>query len=813
MIINIITELKALLANENEYMTKRLDLNVFFHYTLCNQPVLEEILTSNGVVDVDLLRQTLLQNILDQNRMIVEQNLNNQQPRARGINNIMNQINGRVAENLRVEENRNQVVTVCAQFLGVMEQAQLVQLKKDNENNEDLEFQNINQEQLDNIDPSLESFLRGLNNFCILRGLQKQDLSLTRTLHYYKFNWESFLSKKNSLDSLCTNLNEQVLDGKIDRIIGRDDEILMVAQILGKRKKANPVLVGKAGVGKTAIAEGLAYKIVNKEVVHTLEKAVIFALDTGSLVADTKFRGELEGKINNLVKELIKLKEKNDIEPILFIDEIHHTLASNQNGSDISNILKKHLSNGDIRCIGATTSDEWNKHIKNDPALKRRFSIVPVNEPTRDQTVNILWESKKYFEEKHEVEFTKSAIERCVDLSISHITDQFLPDKAVDLLDFTGSKSRIENLVEVSSEEVELALHRYKNIPLERIKLQSSELELKPLAPRVKEFVFGQDHLIEQICEVIEVSHSGMGEPNKPIASFLLVGPTGVGKTETAKQIASAMGVHFERIDMSEMMEPHSVSKLIGTSAGYIGYGDTPLLSKILSEKPHCVLLLDEIEKSHPDVKNIFLQAMDNGMIRDGQHQELSFQNVVLLMTSNAGATELQNGAIGMGSEESKHQVASHKSSKIIQSLFSPEFRGRLDGIVSFNPLDISQMGKIVDKKINKINDLSGLKTKNLTISIDDSVKEFLIKIGYKQNLGARPLETAIKHHLQKMISNELLYGKLRNLTNQNVLISFKDEKLFVKEVKSKKSLTKEDNSEDKKNISKKKKTRKKKED
>lgn len=791
MINQMSEDLKAHMRDNraNQYGNNRvLTVEKLVHFS-CGNEAVRNLLSKWGMQHVDGFRTTLLAHIVQQNVVGPAnpqgQNGGNPNPNDRRANYFENAYgaegeargrgNQRVpqARVINNQENDNDIV-VDEMFRVVYEQAQIVEYKKINGQEE---AGDVRDTEIEGIDPTFDSFLRGFANYLTMQRIQNNRLS--EIMQQNGFDWKKFLENKNALEEFCINLNQLARDGKIDKIIGRDDEILMAAQILGKKKKPNPVFVGKAGVGKTAVAEGLAYKIVHEqdEVPHTLVKAVIYSLNTSQLVSGTSFRGQFEERLNDLISSLKKVAKEEDILPVLFIDELHSIVGTGgaQGTTDMANALKAVLDKGEIRCMGATTTAEWNKHIKNDHALNRRFHLVNLVEPTREETIDILSGAKKYYEEKHGLEYTEESITRCVDLAIKHNHKTALPDKAIDLMDFCGSKYKILCQESVGSSEMEEAASRYYKIPLRQVQDQVEEDEetLMPLSPRVKLKVFGQDSQIDTICEFVEVSKAGMGEPNKPIGSFLLTGPTGVGKTETAKQLAEELGIAFQRIDMSEFMEAHSISKLIGAPPGYVGHTDTPLLSRLISETPHCVLLFDELEKAHPDIYPILLQAMDRGIITDSQGEEINFENVVILMTSNAGAKVM--GTMGLSSDEDKGRVDTKKSDAQIKKYFPPEFIGRLDAMVRYNKLNASVMPLIVEKRIKFVNTFEGLMKKGLTLELDQESKDYLAKAGYNVEYGARPLEKLIKKQLVQVVAKELSYGKLRNVRDSKVLVTMKD--------------------------------------
>jgi ATP-dependent Clp protease ATP-binding subunit ClpA len=575
-----------------------------------------------------------------------------------------------------------------------------------------------------------------------------------------------------TIEELCVNLNDLALEGRIEEVIGRDDEVLKTIQVLGKKKKNNPVLVGPAGCGKSAIAEGLALKIIEGDVPDVIKNGVIFSLEVGNMVAGTQFRGEFEERMMDLMKEFAALEEKGEITPILFIDEIHSIVGSgNSNGLDFSNIIKPALAKGKLRCIGATTGGEWQKFITMDKALKRRFTVVEVEEPTRDKTVEILKRARKHYEKKHLLTYTDEACERAVDLAIEFVTDSALPDKALDLMDFAGSIFRIKEAKEVGEKQIEFALNRTKGIALDAITKVKKQEKPEPLAPKIKKNLFAQDHAVDQVCDVLEYSLAGLQDDNKPLGSFLLVGPTGVGKTELAKLLSKELKAHLERIDMSEFMEAHSVSKLIGSPPGYVGFEMGGSLTKSIEKNPRCVLLLDEMEKAHPKIQEIFLQAMDNARITDAQGNPISFKNVVILMTSNVGARDAAVKKVGFGASEATKPI----SDKSIGGFFSPEFMGRLNGVVKFNGLPREMMSKIVYKKVQVFNDTKMIGRGE--VIINDEVAEWIVNKDYKPELGARPIEDAVKRHIYTEIKNSILYGELSK-GFKKVFVEVKEDKL-----------------------------------
>lgn len=609
------------------------------------------------------------------------------------------------------------------------------------------------------------------------------DTDLLICLQDAGFDFDSFVNdfqngkkeKRSLIEELCTNFNELAKKGKIDPVIGRNDEILRTIEILSKRKKNNVVLLGKAGVGKTAIAEGLALAIVEKNVPPQLKDAVIFNLEMANMVAGTQFRGQFEEKLMNLLKEFKQLEAQNKF-PILFIDEIHTIMGSGSGGGgslDFANIVKPALSRGELRCVGATTESEWNQHINHDKALKRRFAQVFVEEPTRNQTIDILKGAKKYYEEKHEVVYSDDSIARTVDLSIEFMNDTALPDKALDLFDLSGAIYKLKGQKNIGIDEVENSICRLKSLSLDVVRLKKSNTEIQPMSPKIKENLFGQDHAVEQIVKVVERSIAGLQEDNKPIGQFLLVGPTGVGKTELAKLIAKEMKCPLERIDMSEYMEAHSVSKLIGAPPGYVGYDSGGRLSKAVSKNPRLVLLLDEIEKAHPKVLEILLQAMDNAKITDSQGDEVKFNNVLILMTSNAGATELSERSIGISEVP---LVEKKINTRAIENSFLPEFRNRLSGIVYFNSLPKDKMVYIVKKFVKSLNETK-LLNRGIKVTLTPDAELWIVNKTFDPNMGGRPIERGVQTYVSEEVTQSILYGEIKN-GKKNVEVSVENDSL-----------------------------------
>jgi len=561
----------------------------------------------------------------------------------------------------------------------------------------------------------------------------------------------------NPLESYCSDLVERARNGHIDPLIGRHAEIERTIQILCRRRKNNPVFVGEAGVGKTAIAEGLARKISNEEVPEVLNNATIYALDMGGLLAGTKFRGQFEQRLKAVIKAL---REEDDA--ILFIDEIHTIVGAGATSSgtmDASNILKPALAEGSIRCIGSTTHEEYRKSFERDRALARRFQKIDIVEPTIDETYDILDGLRQYYEDYHHVEYSDEALDAAAQLAAEHMRERALPDKAIDVIDEVGSRHRVHperyesNRIEV--EHVEEVVSKIARIP--DINVEGSEKErLATLEETLKDNVYGQDDAVESVVQAVKLSRAGLTQPDKPVGSFIFAGPTGVGKTELARQLSSALGIEFIRFDMSEYMERHAVSRLIGAPPGYIGHDKGGLLTERIRENPHCVLLLDEIEKAHQDIFNVLLQVMDTATLTDNEGREADFRNVVVIMTSNAGADKLTENVVGFG-----RGIDTSRSMKAIEKTFSPEFRNRLDDVVIFNTLPKDIVLKIVDKFVCQME--FQLSDRDVDVELTDDAREWLAEEGYDEVLGARPLERTIQENLKRPMADEILFGKLEH--------------------------------------------------
>jgi len=589
---------------------------------------------------------------------------------------------------------------------------------------------------------------------------------------------ESAMNK--ALEAYTINLNKMVLAGKIDPLIGRDSEIERVIQTICRRRKNNPLLVGEAGVGKTAIAEGLAKRIVDKEVPSVLENTTIFSLDMGTLLAGTKYRGDFEQRLKAVMKQLNEYKDA-----ILFIDEIHTLIgAGSASGGtlDASNLLKPALSNGSIKCIGATTYQEYRTVFEKDHALTRRFQKIDVNEPSILDTINILKGLKSRFEKHHNVKYSVAAINSAAELSAKYINDRHLPDKAIDVIDEAGAAQRIlpknKQKKVITNKEIEEIVAKIAKIPPKNIS-NDDKHALKNLERDLKAVIFGQDKAIENLASAIKMTRSGLGIPNKPIGNFLFSGPTGVGKTEVARQLAYILGIELIRFDMSEYMERHTVSRLIGAPPGYVGFDQGGLMTEAVHKQPYCVLLLDEIEKAHPDIFNILLQVMDHGSLTDSNGRKTDFRNVTLIMTTNAGAESLSKTS--MGFTQSK-KIGDEQAE--IKRLFTPEFRNRLDATVSFAPLSHEVILKVVDKFLMQLEDQ--LHEKKVDATFTDSLKSYLAKNGFDPSMGARPMSRLIQDIIRKALADELLFGKLTNGGNVTIDIDSNDKLKLIFEEENK---------------------------
>ncbi|MBT9384652.1 ATP-dependent Clp protease ATP-binding subunit ClpA [Pseudooceanicola sp. CBS1P-1] len=561
--------------------------------------------------------------------------------------------------------------------------------------------------------------------------------------------------KESALDKYCVNLNAKAREGEVDPLIGRAHEVERCIQVLCRRRKNNPLLVGDPGVGKTAIAEGLARKIVSGETPEVLANTVIFSLDMGALLAGTRYRGDFEERLKSVVTEL-----ENHPDAVLFIDEIHTVIgagATSGGAMDASNLLKPALQGGKLRCMGSTTYKEFRQHFEKDRALSRRFQKIDVNEPSVEDAVKILQGLKPYFEEHHGIRYTNDAVKTAVELSARYINDRKLPDKAIDVIDEAGAAQHLvaesKRRKTIGVKEIEAVVAKIARIPPKNVTKDDAEV-LKDLEGSLKRVVFGQNAAIEALSSAIKLARAGLREPEKPIGNYLFAGPTGVGKTEVAKQLADTLGVELLRFDMSEYMEKHAVSRLIGAPPGYVGFDQGGLLTDGVDQHPHCVLLLDEIEKAHPDVYNILLQVMDHGKLTDHNGRTVNFRNVILIMTSNAGAAEQAKSAIGFGRDRREGE-----DTAAIERTFTPEFRNRLDAVISFGPLPKEVILQVVEKFVLQLE--AQLMDRGVAIELTRPAAEWLADKGYDDKMGARPLGRVIQEHIKKPLAEELLFGKL----------------------------------------------------
>jgi ATP-dependent Clp protease ATP-binding subunit ClpA len=573
-----------------------------------------------------------------------------------------------------------------------------------------------------------------------------------------------------ALEAYCVNLNEKAKQGKVDPLIGRMAEVERCIQILCRRTKNNPLLVGDPGVGKTAIAEGLARKIVNKQVPEVLANSTIFSLDMGALLAGTRYRGDFEERVKQVVKEL-----ENHPDAVLFIDEIHTVIgagATSGGAMDASNLLKPALASGTLRCMGSTTYKEFRQHFEKDRALVRRFQKIDVNEPTIDDTIKILKGLKVYYEEFHKLRYTNDAIKAAVELSAKYINDRKLPDKAIDIIDEAGASQMLlpegKRKKIIGLKEVEAVVAKIARIPPKSVSKSDTEA-LKQLESDLKRAVYGQDDAIDQLSSAMKMARAGLRDAQKPIGCYLFSGPTGTGKTETARQLASTLGIELLRFDMSEYMERHTVSRLIGAPPGYVGFDQGGLLTDAVDQHPHSVVLLDEIEKAHPDVFNILLQVMDHGQLTDSNGKKIDFRNVVLIMTTNAGASDAQKNSIGFGRGKADDEVE-----EALKRLFTPEFRNRLDAVVQFKPLTHEIIRQVVQKFVMQLE--AQLADRHVTIETSDEAADWLAKNGFDELYGARPLARVIQESIKKPLADEILFGKL--IKGGHVKVVLKDAKL-----------------------------------
>ncbi|HMN71436.1 MAG TPA: ATP-dependent Clp protease ATP-binding subunit ClpA [Rhodoblastus sp.] len=576
--------------------------------------------------------------------------------------------------------------------------------------------------------------------------------------------------KESALDAYCVNLNKKARDGRIDPLIGREAEVQRTIQVLCRRQKNNPLLVGDPGVGKTAIAEGLARKITKGEVPDVLSKSTVFALDMGTLLAGTRYRGDFEERLKQVMKEIEAHKGA-----ILFIDEIHTVIgagATSGGAMDASNLLKPALAQGTLRCIGSTTYKEYRQYFEKDRALVRRFQKIDVNEPSVPDSVEIMKGLKPYFEEFHKIRYTNDAIKAAVELSARYIHDRKLPDKAIDVIDETGASQMLlpeaKRKKTIGVKEIEATIATMARIPPKTVSKDDAEV-LAHLDATLKRVVYGQDAAISALASAIKLARAGLRDGEKPIGSYLFSGPTGVGKTEVAKQLSVALGVELIRFDMSEYMERHTVSRLIGAPPGYVGFDQGGLLTDAIDQHPHCVLLLDEIEKAHPDLFNILLQVMDHGKLTDHNGKQIDFRNVILIMTTNAGASDAQRQAIGFGSTKRTGDDV-----EAINRLFTPEFRNRLDAVVAFGHLPRDVIAKVVDKFVMQLE--AQLADRQVSIELTDEARDWLIANGYDELMGARPMARVIQQTIKTPLADELLFGRLKNGGTVRVVVTAEED-------------------------------------
>ena len=581
----------------------------------------------------------------------------------------------------------------------------------------------------------------------------------------------------NALEQYATNLNKEALEGRIDPLIGRSTEIERVVQILARRSKNNPLLVGESGVGKTAIAEGLAKLITENKVPDLIKDSVIYSLDMGALLAGTKYRGDFEERLKAVLKEL-----EEDKSAILFIDEIHTIIGAGATSGgvmDASNLLKPALAKRGLQFVGSTTYKEFRGIFEKDRALSRRFQKVEVSEPSVDETFNILKGLKERFEEHHQIKYTEGSLKAAASLSSKHINDRFLPDKAIDVVDEAGARQKLvpssKRKKTISELDIEKIVASIARIP-EKTVSSSDKKSLEKLEENLKRVIFGQDEAVESLASSIKLARAGLRVDEKPVGSFLFSGPTGVGKTEVSKQLASIMGIEFVRFDMSEYMERHTVSRLIGAPPGYVGYDQGGLLTESVNKHPHSVILLDEIEKAHPEVFNILLQVMDHGTLTDNNGRKADFRNTIVIMTTNTGAQDMSRASMGFQSQDH-----SSDATEMIKKTFSPEFRNRLDGIIQFNPLPTEVIKTVVDKFLVELQ--VQLDVQKVQLDVSEEVREWLLENGYDKNMGARPMQRLIQDSIKTVLAEEILFGKLSKaggiayveLKNGEISIEFKE--------------------------------------
>ena len=576
-------------------------------------------------------------------------------------------------------------------------------------------------------------------------------------------------------EEFVVHLNQKARDGKIDPLVGRRDELQRIVQVLCRRRKNNPLLVGDAGVGKTALAQGLALKVEQGEIPEAIKGMQIYSLDMGSLLAGTKYRGDFEARFKKLLKFMEK-KENEGVKPLLFIDEIHTIMgagATTGGNSDVAALLKPVLSHDQIRCMGSTTYEEFRRFVEKDSALTRRFQKLEIQEPNQEESQKILMGIKPAFERHHQVKFPASVIKAAIQLSNRYITNCKLPDKAIDVIDEVGSQLQLRKRkkTQATVKDVEQVVAQMARVPQESVS-NNERNKIKNLRRNLKLLIFGQDHAVASVCHSIVLGRSGLGKRNAPVSSFLFAGPTGVGKTELARQLAYHLGIPLTRIDMSEYMEKHSVAKLIGAPPGYIGHDRGGILTEAINKNPYGVVLLDEIEKAHPDIFNVLLQMMDYGNLTDSNGRPADCRNSILIMTTNAGAKDMEAGPIGLGKQRQNND---YKRDKALKDFFTPEFRNRLDETIHFNGLNEQALDLVVDKFLNETSEI--LQEKNIELTVTKRARGYLGKKGYNKKLGARPIRKLVEEEINRPLSQEILFGKLQK--GGKVKIDFKHDKLF----------------------------------
>ncbi len=586
--------------------------------------------------------------------------------------------------------------------------------------------------------------------------------------------------KEGALAKFCTNLNELARRGELDPLVGRTEEIEKIVLTLCRRLKNNPMIVGEAGVGKTALAYGLAQRIVDEEVPKQMSEATIYSLDLAALLAGAKYRGDFEGRFKGVIKEIEALHRKGRT-TILFIDEIHSLMGAGATGAagpDASSLLRPYLTGGVIKCLGATTHEEYRKFIEKNTPFARRFQKIEVDEPTKDECFQILKGLASKFEKFHHVKYSDKSLNAAISLSIRYLSDRKLPDKAIDIIDEAGAAYQLKNNSDkeghISIREIEKVVSKMAKIPRQSVE-GSEKAKLLSLEKDIKAQIFGQDHIVDVVTDAILLSRSGLASETKPICQFLLAGPTGVGKTELAKTMAKTLSMKLIRFDMSEFMEKHAVAKLIGAPPGYIGHDEGGTLTDAVKKTPHSIVLLDEIEKAHPDIFNILLQVMDHGILTDSQGRITDFKNSIIFMTTNAGAKEMDSNGIGLSGIS---RVATGKRDKAIKNFFSPEFRNRLDGILHFNRLEIENMEKIVEKFLTEL--CGKLQVKGMVLEYDKNVIKYLIKKGFDEKMGARPLDRAIQDLIKRPLSKKLLFEDAKKGKKVILSLNFEDQKLEI---------------------------------